>query len=320
MSSREPDLSGTTTSTVTTPEAPEEQKAAETAIAQVGGTLRQTSGWSDAWRTLRRNPFFLFGATLFLVFTLMAIVPQLFTRVDPDACDLSNSAQGPSGRAWFGFDVFGCDYFANVVWGARTSMSIGLITIVGILVIGVVVGALAGYYGGWLDSVLARVTDVFYGLPLILGAIVLLSVLADRGVWQLSLALILFGWMTAMRLVRATVVSVKEADYVQAARALGSSTWRVLARHILPNAVAPVLVYSTIAVGGIIAAEATLSFLGVGLRRPGISWGLQIDAAQERLRDAGHLLLFPSLFLSLTVLSFILMGDALRDALDPKLR
>ena len=320
MSSREPDLSGTSTSTVSAPEAPEEQKAAETAIAQVGGALRQTSAWSDAWRTLRRNPIFLFGAVLFLVFTLMAIVPQLFTRVDPNACDLSNSAQGPSGQAWFGYDVFGCDYFSNVVWGARTSMSIGLITITGILVIGVVIGALAGYYGGGLDSVLARVTDVFYGLPLILGAIVLLSVLTERGVWQISLALLVFGWMTAMRLVRATVVSVKEADYVQAARALGSSTWRVLVRHILPNAVAPVLVYATIAVGGIIAAEATLSFLGIGLRRPGISWGLQIDAAQERLRDAGHLLLFPSLFLSLTVLSFILMGDALRDALDPKLR
>ena len=319
MSSREPDLSGTT-STVTAPESPEEQKAAETAVAHVGGALRQTSAWSDAWRALRRNPFFLFGGALFLVFTLMAIVPQLFTRVDPNACDLSNSAQGPSGQAWFGYDVFGCDYFSNVVWGARTSMSIGLITITGILVIGVVIGALAGYYGGGLDSVLARVTDVFYGLPLILGAIVLLSVLTERGVWQISLALLVFGWMTAMRLVRATVVSVKEADYVQAARALGSSTWRVLVRHILPNAVAPVLVYATIAVGGIIAAEATLSFLGIGLRRPGISWGLQIDAAQERLRDAGHLLLFPSLFLSLTVLSFILMGDALRDALDPKLR
>jgi oligopeptide transport system permease protein len=318
MSSREPDLSGTT-STVTAPESPEEQKAAETAVAHVGGALRQTSAWSDAWRTLRRNPIFIFGALLFLVFTLMAIVPQLFTRVDPNVCDLSNSAQSPSREAWFGYDVFGCDYFSNVVWGARNSMSIGLITITGILLIGVVIGALAGYYGGWSDSVLARLTDVFYGLPLILGAIVLLSVLTDRGVWQISLALMVFGWMTAMRLVRATVVSVKEADYVQAARALGSSTWRVLVRHIMPNAVAPVLVYSTIAVGGIIAAEATLSFLGIGLRRPGISWGLQIDAAQDRLRDAGHLLLFPSLFLSLTVLSFILMGDALRDALDPKL-
>jgi oligopeptide transport system permease protein len=319
MSDRDPDLSGT--STATAPEAPpEEQKAAETAVAQVGGVLRQTSAWSDAWRSLRRNPFFLVGATLFLMFTVMAIVPQLFTRVDPNQCALTNSAQSPSGRAWFGYDVFGCDYFSNVVWGARNSMAIGLVTVLGVLVIGVVVGALAGYYGGWIDSILARVTDIFYGLPLILGAFVLLAVLSERGVFQISLALIIFGWMTAMRLVRGTVVSVKEADYVQAARALGSSTWRVLVRHILPNAVAPLLVYATIFVGGIIAAEATLSFLGIGMRLPNISWGLQISAAQNRLRDAPHLLLFPSMFLSLTVLSFILMGDALRDALDPKLR
>ena len=184
----------------------------------------------------------------------------------------------------------------------------------------VVVGALAGYYGGWLDSLLARITDIFYGLPLILGAIILLSVLPERGVLEVSLALIAFGWMTAMRLVRSNVIGVKEADYVQAARALGARTGRILTKHILPNAVAPVLVYSTIAVGTIIASEATLTFLGVGLQLPEISWGLQINAAQNRLRDAPHLILFPSLFLSLTVLSFILMGDALRDALDPKLR
>lgn len=319
MSNREPDFGGAPSVTAA-PERPEEQKAAETAVAHVGGSLRQTSLWSDAWRQLRRNPLFMLGGLLILVFTAMAVVPKLFTRIDPRSCDIANSAQGPSADAWFGYDVYGCDYYANVVYGARKSMSIGLITIIGVLIIGLVIGALSGYYGGWTDSVLARITDVFYGLPLILGALVLLSVLTTRGVWQISLALILFGWMTAMRLVRATVVSVKEADYVQAARALGSSTRRVLTRHILPNAVAPLLVYSTIAVGGIIAAEATLSFLGIGLQRPAFSWGLQIDASQNRLRDAAHLLFFPSLFLSLTVLSFILMGDALRDALDPKLR
>ncbi|MGH8774914.1 MAG: ABC transporter permease [Jiangellaceae bacterium] len=319
MSEREPTLGGGPA--VSAPERPpEDQKATEIAVAQVGGELRQTSLWSDALHSLRRNPFFLFGAALFVVFAVMAIRPQLFTGVDPRECSLSRSAQSPSADAWFGYDIQGCDYLANVVWGARNSMAIGLLTIAGVLLIGVVVGSLAGYYGGWIDVLLARITDVFYGLPLILGAIVLLSVLADRGVLQLCLALLVFGWMTAMRLVRATVVSVKEADYVQAARALGGSTLRVLVRHILPNAVAPVLVYATIAVGAVIAAEATLTFLGIGLQLPNISWGLQINSAQNRLRDAPHLLMFPSLFLSLAVLSFILMGDALRDALDPKLR
>ncbi|MDK3257477.1 ABC transporter permease [Blastococcus capsensis] len=285
-----------------------------------GPEIGEASLWSDAWKSLRRNPFFIVGAVLLTVFLVMALFPQLFTNADPRDCDLSRSAQGPSAAAWFGFDVQGCDYYANVVYGARISVAIGFLAMLGTLVIGVVVGALAGYYGGWIDGLLARITDIFYGLPLILGAFILLAVLPDRGIKEVALALVVFGWMTAMRLVRSTVVSVKEADYVQAARALGASTPRILLRHILPNAIAPVLVYSTIFIGTLIAAEATLTFLGIGLQLPEISWGLQINSAQNRLRDAAHLIFFPSAFLSLTVLSFILIGDALRDALDPKLR
>lgn len=297
-----------------------DDRADEIASAAAAGDIEQVSLWRDAWKGLVRNPFFLVGAVLFVVFAVMALAPQVFTSVDPRACSLGRSGEGPQPGAPFGYDVQGCDYYANVVHGARISLAIGFIAVLGTLAIGVVVGALAGYYGGWLDSLLARITDIFYGLPLILGAIILLSVLPERGVLEVSLALIAFGWMTAMRLVRSNVIGVKEADYVQAARALGARTGRILTKHILPNAVAPVLVYSTIAVGTIIASEATLTFLGVGLQLPEISWGLQINAAQNRLRDAPHLILFPSLFLSLTVLSFILMGDALRDALDPKLR
>ena len=301
---------------------PQTERAATTLEAEVASSapLTEASLWSDAWKSLRRNPLFLIGAFLLLVFLVMAAFPQLFTNADPRDCDLSRSAQGPSAQAWFGYDVQGCDYYSNVVYGAKVSVSIGILAMLGTLVIGVVIGALAGYYGGWLDSVLARITDIFYGLPLILGAFILLAVLPDRGVREVALALIVFGWMTAMRLVRSTVVSVKEADYVQAARALGASTWRILARHIMPNAIAPVLVYSTIYIGTLIAAEATLTFLGIGLQLPEISWGLQINSAQNRLREAAHLIFFPSAFLSLTVLSFILIGDALRDALDPKQR
>ena len=297
-----------------------DDRADEIASAAAAGDIEQVSLWRDAWKGLLRNPFFLVGALLFVVFAVMALAPQVFTSVDPRACSLGRSGEGPQPGAPFGYDVQGCDYYSNVVHGARISLAIGFLAVLGTLAIGVVVGALAGYYGGWLDSLLARITDIFYGLPLILGAIILLSVLPERGVLEVSLALIAFGWMTAMRLVRSNVIGVKEADYVQAARALGARTGRILTKHILPNAVAPVLVYSTIAVGTIIASEATLTFLGVGLQLPEISWGLQINAAQNRLRDAPHLILFPSLFLSLTVLSFILMGDALRDALDPRQR
>ena len=294
-------------------------------LAPAAGEVRQASLWSDAWRTLRRSRLFVLAAALLLVLALMAAFPQLFTDGDPRDCALANSRAAPgTNGAWFGYDTFGCDYYTQVIYGARVSMVIGLLVVGASLVIGVVLGALAGYYGGWFDTLVARVTDVMYGLPVILGAILLLKLFeeafGERNLLAVALALIVFGWMTIMRLFRASVVSVKETDYVSAARALGASDRRILTKHILPNALAPVIVYSTILVGGIIAAEATLSFLGIGLQLPAISWGLQIGSAQSYIRTAPHLLLFPSVFLSVTVLCFILLGDALRDALDPKLR
>jgi oligopeptide transport system permease protein len=290
---------------------------------------RQNSLWSDAWGSLKRNPLFWIGAVLGTFFVLMAIVPQLFSRgADPRECDLANSKLPPSGAHWFGFDQQGCDYLANVAYGARNSLLIGLLSVIGVLVVGVLVGAIAGYYGGLADSLLARLTDIFFALPLILGALILLRVgpstglpiISDRGPGAVAIALAAFGWMTAMRLVRSQVIAVKSSDYVAAARAMGASNLRILTRHILPNAVAPVLVFSTITVGVLIAAEATLTYLGVGLQRPAISWGLQIETGQSLLRTAPHLVLFPSIILSLTVMAFIMLGDALRDALDPRQR
>ena len=294
--------------------------------------LRQASLWSDAWRQLRRNKLFLVASLLLLVLTVMAAFPKLFTSIDRPSeggCvnALANSRKPPgTNGAWFGYDTFGCDYYSQVIYGARVSMIIGLVVVGGAMVIGVTLGALAGFYGGWFDNVVARLTDVIYGLPLILGAILLLNLLAtdrffgERNLAVVSISLIALSWMTFMRLFRSSVISVKDTDYVSAARAMGASSSRMILQHIVPNALAPVLVYGTISVGGIIAAEATLSFLGIGLQQPAISWGLQINSAQQYIRTAPHLLFFPSIFLSVTVLSFILLGDALRDALDPKLR
>jgi oligopeptide transport system permease protein len=290
---------------------------------------RQNSLWSDAWGQLRRNPLFWIGSILGIFFVVMALIPSLFARgADPRDCALANSKLPPSSEHWMGFDQQGCDYLANVVYGARTSLTIGLLSVIGVLLLGVIIGAVAGYYGGVADSLLARITDIFFALPLILGALILLRVgpstglpiLSDRGAGAVAIALSAFGWMTAMRLVRSQVIAVKSSDYVAAARAMGASNFRILTRHILPNAVAPVLVYSTITVGVLIAAEATLTYLGVGLQRPAISWGLQIENGQSLLRTAPHLVLFPSIILSLTVMAFIMMGDALRDALDPRQR
>jgi ABC-type dipeptide/oligopeptide/nickel transport system permease subunit len=299
--------------------------AAATGGADVGTGGREASLWSDAWRKLRRNPLFVISALVILVYAVMAAFPHLFTSFypgiqDPQDCSLSSSADRPSGEAWFGFDIQGCDYYANVIYGAKVSMVIGIATAGFAGLIAVVLGALAGYYGGRLDTIISRITDVFFAIPLILGAIVVLNAIGTRGLFQVTLVLVAFGWMTQLRLMRSATIERRDADYVDAARALGASTPRVIMRHIVPNAIAPVIVYGTIFVGVAIATEAALSFLGVGLQLPAISWGLMINSSFTRILQVPHLLLFPGIFLSVLVLAFIVLGDALRDALDPRLR
>jgi ABC-type dipeptide/oligopeptide/nickel transport system permease subunit len=292
----------------------------EVVPAQAPQQGKPASLWSDAWKELRRKPTFIVSAVIIIVMMVMAAFPTLFTSVDPRDCNLLDALQPPSAEHWFGFDLQGCDYYARTIHGARNSVAIGLVVTFFATLIAVSLGSLAGYKGGWIDSTLARLADVFFAIPLILAGIVLLNALGTKSVWTVSAVLILFGWPTMLRLMRSSVLSVRELDYVDAARALGASDWRIITRHILPNGITPVIVYATITVGVIISAEATLSFLNVGLQLPAISWGLMISVAQNRILEAPHLLFFPGLFLSITVFSFILMGDALRDALDPKLR
>lgn len=299
---------------------PQDAGSAEATAESGGVTVGGASLWSDAWGELRRSPLFLVSLLVVAVVIVMAYFPSLFTNTDPRACDLSRSLGRPQAGAPFGYDLQGCDYYAQVVYGAEASISIGFLSVALAAVVAVVIGAVAGYYGGGLDAVMARIADVFFAIPTVLGGIVILSALPNRGILQVSLVLILLGWPTMMRLMRSQVLSVKESDYVAAARALGGGDMRILRRHIMPNAIAPVVVYATIYVGLIIGAEATLSFLGVGLQLPAISWGLMLGDAQNRLLQAPHLLLFPGLALMVTILAFLVMGDKLRDALDPRLR
>jgi len=291
-----------------------------TAAAEGGAPLYQASLWGDAWRQLRRRPLFWISAILLVTFTLMAIAPGLFAGHDPRDCLLEHSVERPSRSHWFGYDIQGCDYFARVVYGTRVSLTIGLLVVGVDVVIAIILGSIAGFYGGFWDALVSRLADIWFALPTVLAGIVFLNVMGEPGLLQVSLVLIFLGWPTLMRLMRSSVLAGKEADYVQAARALGASDWRILRVHILPNGIAPVIVYGTITVGIIISAEAALSFLGVGLQLPAISWGLMIDHAQERLLTSPHLLFFPGVFLSVLVLCFIILGDALRDALDPRLR
>ena len=290
--------------------------------AQSAGDLtgRRASLWADAWRELRHNPLFIISAVLMVVFAVMAAFPRLFTGEDPRNCDLSKSLVRPSAEHWFGYDILGCDYYTRVIYGARVSMTIGVAVTAAAVLIALLLGSLAGYYSGVIDTLISRATDIIFGLPFVLGAIVILSIVSDRNLFWVSVVLIALGWTTMTRLMRSSVIGVRDMDYVKAAKALGATDFRLITKHVLPNAIAPMIVYATIYIGLIITAEATLSFLGIGLQLPAISWGLMISDAQTRLLTAPHLLFFPGLFLSLTVLSFILMGDALRDALDPKLR
>jgi ABC-type dipeptide/oligopeptide/nickel transport system permease subunit len=292
-------------------------------VAEAGGVIggRSASLWSDAWRDLRRRWVFWGSVAILLLVTVMAAAPGLFTSIGKnEGCDPNLSKLRPGGGHPFGVDVSGCDYYAHVVHGARPTLLIGVAVTLFALVIAVVFGLLAGYYGGPLDALIARITDVFFGLPFVLGATVILVAFPNHGVGAMTLVLVLLGWTTMIRIMRAQVIAVKDADYVQAARLLGASDLRIMRRHILPNAIAPVLVVAMLNVGNVIAGEATLDFLGVGLQYPEVSWGLQLNVAQSFFVDHPHLLIFPAAFLSATVLSFLMLGDAVRDALDPRLR
>ncbi len=281
----------------------------------------------DAWRSLRSNKVFWVSVVLIAGFVLMAVWPSLFTKTDPGFGDINNVRATPNADAWFGTDTQGYDIFARTIYGARASIIVGILTSLTTLLVGGTIGIIAGFYGGWLDALVSRITDIFFAIPLLLGGILFMASFPNEVdtpyfviVGKVVLTLTIFGWPSIARLMRSSVLQVKPNEYVLAARALGASPWRIIRSHILPNALAPAIVVSTINLGAFIVAEATLSFLGIGLTPPAISWGVAISDALVAVRTYPHILLFPSLFLSLAVLAFILLGDAVRDAFDPKSR
>jgi oligopeptide transport system permease protein len=255
---------------------------------------------------------------------VVAVFPGLFTQVAPDnGCELANSNGAPTEGHPLGFTFQGCDIYSRIIHGTQASLMVGVFSVISVLIIGVTFGALAGFFGGWVDTFFARLGDIFFALPIVLGALVLTQLplmRENRGVWTVVLVLVVLGWPQMARITRGAVIEVRNADFVTAARSLGVSRLGSLVSHVLPNALAPIIVLATMELGVFIVAEATLSFLGIGMPGSVMSWGNDISAAQSSIRTNPAVLLYPATALSITVLSFIMLGDALRDALDPKSR
>ena len=290
------------------------------AVDQVKLSARKSNMWLDAWRDLRKRPLFYVALTLSMIFLVMAIFPSWFTDADPYFAQLSDS-NGPAEPGHpLGFNRQGYDVWSHIVYGARTSLTVGLLTVLITGVIGVPMGAIAGYYGGWVDSLLSRIGDIFFSIPYFLAAVVVMSVLSEyRNPLVISFAIGGFAWASLARIVRAEVLRNKNLEYVMASEAVGRSRGSTLLKHVLPNSMGPVIVALTLSLGAAITAEATLSVLGIGLSGY-ISWGNDIAQAQQTLRTDPAVLFWPSLALTLTVLAFTFLGELIRDALDPKAR
>ncbi len=279
-----------------------------------------TSAMAGLKAASKHNVLATAGAVLVCVFVVFALFAPWIAPKDPAYIDLPSRLSGPSASHWFGTDELGRDILSRVIYGARISMLVGVSVVAGSLLLGIIIGSLAGYYGGKLDRfVNVIVMNAFLSFPGILLAIAFLAFLGP-GLFNLILALIIGGWVGYARLVRAQVLAAREREFVEAARALGASDLRVITRHILPNIIQPVIVQAAIGMAGAILAEATMSFLGLGVPPPTASWGSMLNDGRSHLFDAPHLVLFPAGAVMLAVLSFNFIGDALRDYLDPRSR
>ena len=279
---------------------------------------------SATWNTVttlgRRNRLATTGVILVTIFVLFALFAPWIAPQDPAAINLPLRLHGPSAAHWFGTDELGRDILSRVIYGARISMLVGSSVVAGSLLLGLIFGSIAGYYGGWADKFFNVILmNAFLSFPGILLAIAFVAFLGP-GIFNLIFALCIGGWVGYARLVRAQVLAVKEKEFVEAARALGASDWRIITHHIIPNIIQPVIVQAAIGMAAAVLAEATMSFLGLGVPPPTASWGSMLNDGRSHLFDAPHLVLFPAAAVMLAVLSFNFIGDALRDYMDPRSR
>jgi len=276
-----------------------------------------TSLWADAWLRLKKNKLAVFGLTVLTLLVLMVTVAPLIVPYAYDAQDLELGATPPSAAHWLGTDLFGRDLLTRLLYGGRVSISVGLIATSVALIIGVAWGAVAGYMGGRIDAVMMRIVDALYALPFII-FIILLMVVFGKSLLLLFLAIGAVEWLTMARIVRGQVLSIRNQEFIEAARSMGLSTPYILLKHVVPNSLGPIIVYATLTVPQVMLLEAFLSFLGLGIQPPMSSWGSLIKHGTEVMEDYPWLLIFPGLALSITLFALNFLGDGLRDALDPK--
>ena len=277
----------------------------------------QTSLWGDAWRRLRRNRLALVSAVFLSLLVLVAIVAQFWTPYSYFAEGIGPIYQGPTAQHLLGLDNYGRDILSRIMLGAQVSLKVGIGTQVIVIAIGVVVGLLAGFYRGFLDIIISTLINIFYGIPDLLVALVLVLLLG-RGLGIIIFAIAITRWMDMARLVRGQTLALREREFVEAARAGGAKARRIIFRHILPNALGPIIVQATFGVPMAILFEAFLSFLGLGVPPPTPSWGAMAADGFHAIRISPHIVLAPAIALSLTLMAFNFLGDGLRDALDPR--
>jgi len=279
--------------------------------------FREAGLWARAWKRLRRDPLALAGGVFILVMAAVAVFGPYIAPYSYSAQDLANVLTPPSAAYKLGTDMLGRDILSRLLWGTRISMTVAIVTSLVALFFGTAYGSISGYIGARTDTVMMRIVDIIYGFPDLL-LIILLTVVMGRGMTAVVVALSLVSWVSVARLIRGEVLRLKEQDFVQAANALGARHASIIVRHILPNTIGPLLVTLTFRIPSVILAESTLSFIGLGVEPPRPSWGNLANDGWVLIRFSPHVIIFPTLAITLTMLAFNYLGDGLRDALDPK--
>jgi oligopeptide transport system permease protein len=293
---------------------------AGTPAGSAGAPVAQTNLWKDAWYRYRRNKGALVAGVVFVLIVLWCLIWPIVSPYDPNEIDFALRGDGPSLAHPFGCDQFGRDLFTRAAVGGRVSITIGFVATIVILVIGVLYGSISGFVGGGLDNAMMRFLDALYGLPYLPFAIITLAIIGDTNIWAMSIALAIASWFTTARIVRGQIITLKENDYVRAAKAIGARWYRTLGRHLLPNTLGVLIIAVFLELPGVILGEAFLSFLGLGISPPDASWGQMAEEGYRSYRVYPHIIIVPSVCIATLVLCANFVADGLRDALDPRTR